>query len=328
MESIAAVVVTYNRKQLLKECIEALRSQARPVDQIVVVNNGSSDGTEIWLSRQTDIITINQKNVGSAGGFSAGLKHAYNLGHTRMWCMDDDGYPDTNALAELLRHAPAGPALLNCAVINKEDKSSFVWKTGNHSSVNLEERVLLPDVAHPFNGTLIHREIIAKAGLPKSALFVWGDESEYLQRIKRRFNFPVFTVTTSLHFHPPSAFHYRADWSFKDHWKMYYYVRNRWQIHQAKYSNKAYAFINYLSFFIALSAVIIFFQKTDKFSKLGFIFWPLLHVIKNNYEVQPGMIMDRLHAHRNNGILSALKNYYRLFRHPFAPDSPEQYVKA
>ena len=56
MEKVIAVVVTYNRQALLSECITALRKQSRPLDAILVINNGSTDGTEDWLRQQPDII--------------------------------------------------------------------------------------------------------------------------------------------------------------------------------------------------------------------------------------------------------------------------------
>ncbi len=47
--SVAAVVVTYNRKVLLKECLDALLAQTRPLDSIIVVDNASTDGTRVFL---------------------------------------------------------------------------------------------------------------------------------------------------------------------------------------------------------------------------------------------------------------------------------------
>ena len=65
MEKVIAVVVTYNRQSLLSECINALRSQTRRLDAILVVNNGSTDSTEEWLKKQSDVFFVSQKNVGS-----------------------------------------------------------------------------------------------------------------------------------------------------------------------------------------------------------------------------------------------------------------------
>ena len=72
------------------EVIDALRKQTYNDYQIVVVNNGSTDGTEKWLSQQRDIITITQENLGGAGGFFAGMKYVAEHGYEYCWIMDDD----------------------------------------------------------------------------------------------------------------------------------------------------------------------------------------------------------------------------------------------
>ena len=69
--NIIAVVVTYNRKELLKRNITCLRANT-PVSSIVVVNNGSTDGTGEWLDDQKDLTVIHQENVGGSGGFYRG----------------------------------------------------------------------------------------------------------------------------------------------------------------------------------------------------------------------------------------------------------------
>lgn len=66
--NVVAVVVTYNRRELLKRNLSCLRAN-RPVQSIVVVNNGSTDGTTEWLKEQKDLIVIHQENVGGSGGF-------------------------------------------------------------------------------------------------------------------------------------------------------------------------------------------------------------------------------------------------------------------
>ena len=88
MEKVIAVIVTYNRQALLSDCINALRSQTRRLDSILVVNNGSTDGTEEWLLNQPDIEFITQSNVGGAGGFSTAIEQGYKKGYTWIWCMN------------------------------------------------------------------------------------------------------------------------------------------------------------------------------------------------------------------------------------------------
>ena len=69
MENILAVVVTYNRINDLKLCINSLRNQTYRDFDILIVDNGSTDGTKEFVDSLEDIIVIHQDNLGGAGGF-------------------------------------------------------------------------------------------------------------------------------------------------------------------------------------------------------------------------------------------------------------------
>jgi GT2 family glycosyltransferase len=294
MEKAIAVVVSYNRRALLSECINALRNQTRRLDAILVVNNGSTDDTEKWLLDQPDVFFITQKNVGSSGGFNTGISWAYKHGYSWIWCMDDDGYPKEDALENLLSTGLHEHALLNCAVLNKEDKKSFVWKTKDYKTINDVDVAMIRGIGHPFNGTLLHRAIVEKVGVPRQALFLWGDETEYYYRIVKQHKIPVYTVANSIHYHPSTAFTFKEDWDYKTSWKMYFYIRNRLHVHNAKFTNKLLALINYSFFLLAFAGVIMVYQKTDKIKKLNFMIWPMSDAISNNFSATPTLILNRL----------------------------------
>lgn len=320
MEKAIAVVVSYNRQTLLAECITALRNQTRPLDAILVVNNGSTDQTENWLRNQPDLIFVTQENVGSSGGFNTGITWAYEHGYSWIWCMDDDGYPKENALEQLLKNEPHERALLNCAVLNKEDKKSFVWKTGHYKTIDEVDTDIIPGIGHPFNGTLLHRAIVEKAGVPRSALFLWGDETEYYYRIVKQCRFPVYTVPSSIHYHPAAAFSFKNDWDFKASWKMYYYVRNRLHVHNAKFTNKLMAVIHYSCFLAAFAGIILFYQKTDRMKKLNFMIWPAADALKNDFSATPPVILGKLNRVSTGATTGTayLKNIWQSLYNPFA----------
>ena len=106
-KKVIAVVVTYNRKELLKECIEALLNQNYKNCDVLVVDNASTDGTENYIKPLLDSKRVIYKNTGSnlggAGGFNYGLKMAYALKYEFFWLMDDDTMPYNNALEELMK---------------------------------------------------------------------------------------------------------------------------------------------------------------------------------------------------------------------------------
>ena len=71
--------------------------------EILVVINGSTDGTKEML-KEFDLITIEQENLGSAGGFQTGIDFACKYNFKYCWLMDDDGYPHFQALDKLITH--------------------------------------------------------------------------------------------------------------------------------------------------------------------------------------------------------------------------------
>lgn len=300
MEKVTAVVVTYNREALLRECITALRNQTRKPDQILVVNNGSTDNTEQWLRSQKDLVFITQKNVGSGGGFSTAISEAYKMGATWVWCMDDDGYPREDALNNLLEATDEELLLRNCAVIDKEDKKTFVWKTQQYNTLDEVDCRIIKGIGHPFNGTLLHRRIIERVGVPQAKFFLWGDETEYYYRIVKKNRIPVCTVADSIHYHPRTAFSYKNDWDYGTGWKMYYYIRNRYHIHCAKFNNRVMAMINYACFLVAFAGIVMLYQKTDKFRKLGFIFWPAADAVRKDFNADLPFVLKKLKEPRTS----------------------------
>jgi rhamnopyranosyl-N-acetylglucosaminyl-diphospho-decaprenol beta-1,3/1,4-galactofuranosyltransferase len=147
--------------------------------------------------------------------------------------------------------------------------------------------------------------------LPKPELFVWGDESEYYCRIIKTNKIPVYTVTDSIHYHPAAVFTLKKDWDYKNTWKMFYYIRNRFIINQSKFNNKILAFLNYCCFLVAMAVLVMIYQKTDKIKKLGFIFWPAADAFSNNYNATPHMILSRLGSNTITNFRNSVTNYVR-----------------
>lgn len=90
MSKITAVVVTFNRLKLLQRVIASLQKQSVHIHDIIIVNNGSTDGTKEWLDKQNKLHIIHQENVGGSGGFYRGIQEASKTECDWIWCMDDD----------------------------------------------------------------------------------------------------------------------------------------------------------------------------------------------------------------------------------------------
>ena len=213
-ELLLVLIVTYNRLSDLKICVETVRKQTYKYFNILVVNNGSTDGTKEWLVQQADIITINQENLGGAGGFYTGMKYMYDNGYEWLVMMDDDGIPDKNEIKNLIQSydkvvsAVGKEVILNALVADKDDKdyTAFLWARSSRRTTKiteLQKEQFFNDI-HPFNGTLVKRSVIEKIGMIKKEMFIWGDEIEYFLRTKKN-RFKIATVPSAVHLHPKSV---------------------------------------------------------------------------------------------------------------------------
>ena len=177
---IIAVVVTYNRLDLLKKNLQCLRRN-EPVHSIIVVNNGSTDGTYEWLSEQTDLQVIHQANVGGSGGFYVGIQEAYHAGADWIWCMDDDVFPRENCMEHLLPYTTRtqvgilAPRRLMEGHIFTNDFLSY--NLTNPFSSMYQGRLSKMQVDAPteiagtaFEGLFIKREVVKEIGLPNKDL--------------------------------------------------------------------------------------------------------------------------------------------------------------
>lgn len=206
MKSIACIVVTYNRLNLLKRCVNSVRNQKLNDFDLFVINNGSTDGTKEWLESQRDLITINQDNLGGAGGFYTGMKTAYEQGYEWIWMMDDDGVADSSQLYELHNTSNNNGLLFtNALVINIDDPNKLSFGLQLQDKIIFDRQEALRhkyiDNINPFNGTYINRKLIDNIGLIKKEMFIWGDEKEYGLRAKSQ-GFKYYTITSAIHYHP------------------------------------------------------------------------------------------------------------------------------
>src|SRR3954452_9976537 len=97
-DQIAAIVVSYNHLAEIQGAVTALRTQTRRPDLILVVDNGSTDGSGEWLAEQSDVILLSQSNLGTSGGFGLGLTYMLDNGVDWGWLFDDDAHPAPGAL--------------------------------------------------------------------------------------------------------------------------------------------------------------------------------------------------------------------------------------
>ena len=205
---VAAVVVTYNRAEMLRQCLMSLQKQTMPCD-ILVVDNASTDDTQALVQRaaqhDASIFYRNTgENLGGAGGFNFGMRWAVEAGYAFVWVMDDDCFPEPVALEKLLdadRLLQGEYGWLS---------SVALWTDGRECRMNrpkikknfydrielLRDGILLAEQA-TFVSLFLKAETIHAVGLPVKEFFIWGDDIEYTRRITIREKMPCYVVGQS-----------------------------------------------------------------------------------------------------------------------------------
>lgn len=221
-KTVCAVVVTYNRKELLLECLGALKKQTNPLDAIYLVDNSSMDGTlhilkennyineippeDLQNSWEKTFIIKNlidendlkvhyvrmHENAGGAGGFHEGVKRAYEKGYDWLWLMDDDTVVSPNSLEILLNKIKFLDEKIGfiCSKVMWNNKKIHLMNIPhiepliNDIPFNKydDQNILLVNKAS-FVSILLKKEVITNLGLPLKEFFIWGDDVEYTSRI-------------------------------------------------------------------------------------------------------------------------------------------------
>jgi|GEM_PF-607785 len=221
-DQVAAIIVTFNRLGELKRALARLRQQTRKLDEIIVVDDGSADGTRGWLAAQRDVVVIHQANLGPGVGFGVGLKTAIRRGAEWCWCLDDDVCAAPNALEELCKAIELRPdARVFNSISLAENNPGHFAVGGLNVRTNPEDFLfgrsvrtldeLLPYLdangmvdsigGHFYHGSLLHRSVVETVGVPVEWMFIRGEEVEYTLRIMQC-GYHIFSVARSVVYHP------------------------------------------------------------------------------------------------------------------------------
>jgi rhamnopyranosyl-N-acetylglucosaminyl-diphospho-decaprenol beta-1,3/1,4-galactofuranosyltransferase len=250
-ETVAVVVVTYNRADLLERMLDGLAAQTMQPDAVIVVDNASADHTRQVLEKRDDLplqVLHLTENTGGAGGFHTGVRTAYDQGFDRIWLMDDDVVPAPDCLDVLL--AQGGPCLM---AVREDTAGRLVEKAAIHfdlrSPLAIRPKTASVDSAYSdraslpaelpienvaFEGFLVHRDVIDVIGLPDPTYFIFYDDVDFALRA-RRAGFPILAVRDAvlvrqLEFDQQHAL---------DTWKGFYMYRNLFVVHFRYGENRA-----------------------------------------------------------------------------------------
>ncbi len=246
-ETVAVVVVTYNRAALLTRMLAGLAALERAPDAVIVVDNASTDHTATVLGTAAlehsglplQVITP-ETNLGGSGGFRLGVEAAYEQGFDRIWLMDDDVVPAPDCLGVLMavdedclmavREDTTGRLVEKAAVtfdlrnpLRINPKTAMV-ETTYGARDRMPELVEIENVA--FEGFLVRRRVVEAIGLPDADFFIFYDDVDFALRA-RRAGWRIWAVRDAVLVRQ-LEFDQQHDLGG---WKGYYMYRNLFTVH-------------------------------------------------------------------------------------------------
>lgn len=201
-----AVIVTFNKLTLLKECLEAVLNQSIPVSKILVIDNHSTDGTVEYLKNQNhpSIVSVfSEVNLGGAGGFNLAIRKSMEFSPDNIWIMDDDTIVNVDAhekfieasykvngeygfLASNVQFTDGSTCLMNIPKVAKK------WP-------KLSENGLIEVLSSSFVSMFVKADLVQQIGLPIKEFFIWGDDVEFSERLSSLK--PCYFVSDSIVIH-------------------------------------------------------------------------------------------------------------------------------
>jgi GT2 family glycosyltransferase len=259
--SIASLTVAYNGASVLARQLEALKRQTRKLDEVIVVNNASTDDTVKLLATEYPGVTVLNlpENGGVGGGYAAGLAYAaLTKEYDWVWLFDQDSVPSVDGLERLLQglehlgSSADSAAILAPVCVHSRTKlpcPGLSWRDGRMLPTpgDSTQPVTLVDLVIS-SGSLVRRQAIEAVGLPRADFFMDFVDYELCLRL-RRHGFKIAVVRDSHLDHvlgDPSKFQVLGRttlWTDHAPWRMYYMIRNQiytvWQYYP-KWSVKGY----------------------------------------------------------------------------------------
>lgn len=259
--ALACVIVTYNRAEQLRRCL--IHTLEQDVDLVVIIDNGSSDGTSqvlaefqahdsrLKVERQT-------RRRGGSWGFARGMRWADRLLNQNGWVLlyDDDSWPESNCIERFHANANAyvsqkltavGAAVFDddgravesnrpvlnlfrrpLQVLSLTARYSQSWRDLYHvpRAILKQPGHRMPVDSLSFVGLFVHLKALPKGRgrYPRGGLFLYSDDTTYTLELGRRGK-RIILDTDLVFRHNTRGGGASAGW-LTPTWKHYYVVRN------------------------------------------------------------------------------------------------------
>jgi len=216
---LSIIIVNWNTRELLKQCLASIDYPA----EIIVVDNGSTDGSREMISDQWLMVKLiaNNKNLGFAKANNQGIKIAKG---EFILLLNSDTKIKSNSLKKLITFAKrkkdwgvVGPRLLNqdgsiqfsCfhfPSIKGAFEQFWLGKIGAFEKFAPKGKKETEVEAVAGAAFLIPRKVIARVGLLDERYFFYFEDLDYCRRVKKA-GLKVYYLPEAeiIHFHGSSA---------------------------------------------------------------------------------------------------------------------------
>jgi glycosyltransferase involved in cell wall biosynthesis len=190
---VLAHIHTFNEADVIDGAVAAIERQTRRPDALIIVDNGSTDGTLDRAFPEWVTIIRNPENVGVSGSIGNGVTYALEHGFDWIWILDADSVPEPEALATLLDLYAGWPSTLqgetgfiSCLPIEPPGRplhGRLFTRNG---------RALISPPPQPrwymchvkvWSGSLYRLAAVREIGLPNPDYFLDRGELEYAYRV-------------------------------------------------------------------------------------------------------------------------------------------------
>ncbi len=184
MPFASVIIPTYNRVELLKQTVESVRAQTFRDFEIIVVNDGSTDGSKEWLALQYDVLALNQRNCGIAASRNHGAAVCSGdwfafLDHDDLWTRRK-----LEIQTEFIKNNP--DVALVAAKHVRLGKTAHSKSTGNWISGDLFLKAYSESFIHT-SSVMIRRDIFKEiGGFPTEYRF--ADEFDVWLKIAKNYS--------------------------------------------------------------------------------------------------------------------------------------------
>jgi GT2 family glycosyltransferase len=243
--SVASVTTAYNSAHEVARHVDALLAQKRPLQEIIVVDNASSDGTSALLAEHYPQVTVLRmpENLGTGGALAAGLRYAgLERKHDWIWMFDQDSMPVPGALdlmlqgSQQLNGCASEVGILAALPVNRNNETSstpWLWRNKfvKPAAELLKQPVFFADLVIT-SGSMVRRQVVEKIGFPRPDFFIDFVDYEYCLRA-RSHGYKIAVITGAHLYHEVGKSHKvrfflgrHHLWSEHRPFREYYYSRN------------------------------------------------------------------------------------------------------